>query len=47
VLFATAGLSLAFAVAVDRLPWPFRALFGLAEKNAARIETVRGQPLRP
>jgi glucan biosynthesis protein C len=47
VLFATAGLSLAFAIVVDRLPWPFRALFGLAEKNATRIETVRRQPLRP
>jgi len=42
VLSTTIGLSLVFAIAADRLPWPFRALFGLAD-NAARVEAKGGE----
>ena len=45
VLFSTVFLSLGFAVAADRLPWPFRALFGLPD-NAGRVQTGERQTLR-
>lgn len=45
VLFSTVFLSLGFAVAADRLPWPFRALFGLPD-NASRIQTGERQTMR-
>ncbi|MGE0503579.1 MAG: acyltransferase family protein [Rhizobiaceae bacterium] len=42
VLVATVGLSLAFAMLADRLPWPARALVGLGEPPSSREPQVGG-----